>query len=329
VLPKVRSLFYINPLDANPHLNTDSYPEGPMLQRVKVVAVNVYNDINNNHTLAFAASLSYYFVLSLFPALIAMAAVLGFLPIPDLWGKTLDIFSRFVPPDSMGLVRRVLSDVITPNRGKILSVGLLGAVWAASSGFAAMIEALNVAYDVPETRPYWKTRLLAIALTFAIGSIMIVAAVVMILGPDFGKWVALHLHISWVFARLWPILRWVTTIAFVVAAIEGLYFWGPNVKQRFYSSLPGACIAVGGWIGLSYLLGIYFQKFANFNKTYGTLGAAIALMVWFYWTGFMILLGGEVNSELLQISGSGRLALKEPPPSSVTPKPATEADLAA
>src|SRR3954463_7437871 len=119
-------------------------PEGPMLHRARVVAVNVFNDINKNHTLAFAASLSYYFVLSLFPAMIAMAAVLGFLPIPDLWGKTLDIFSRFVPQDSMGLVRRVLSDVITPNRGKILSVGLLGAVWAASSGFAAMIEALNV-----------------------------------------------------------------------------------------------------------------------------------------------------------------------------------------
>src|SRR6185369_439044 len=170
-----------------------------MLHRVKTVAVNVYDDINKNHTLAFAASLSYYFVLSLFPALIAMAAVLGFLPIPDLWGKTLDIFSRFVPPDSMGLVRRVLSDVITPNRGKILSVGLLGAVWAASSGFAAMIEALNVAYDVPETRPYWKTRLLAIALTFGIGSVMVVAAVVMILGPDFGNWLAIHLHLSWIF----------------------------------------------------------------------------------------------------------------------------------
>ena len=137
----------------------------------------------------------------------------------------------------MGLVRRVLSDVITPNRGKIFSVGLLGAVWAASSGFAAMIEALNVAYDVPETRPYWKTRLLAIALTFAIGSVMVVAAVVMILGPDFGNWLAVHLHISWIFARIWPVLRWVTTIAFIVAAIEGLYFWGPNVKQRFYSSL--------------------------------------------------------------------------------------------
>jgi membrane protein len=300
-----------------------------MLHRAKDVAINVYNDINQNHTLAFAASLSYYFVLSLFPALIAFAAVLGFLPIPDLWGKTLDMFSRFVPSDSMGLVRGILSDVITPNKGKILSIGLLGAIWAASSGFAAMIEALNVAYDVPETRPYWKTRLLAVALTFAIGSIMVVAAVVMILGPGFGTFIAVHLHISYLFARIWPVLRWVTTIAFVIAAVEGLYFWAPNVKQRFSSSLPGAFIAVGGWIGLSYLLGIYFQKFANFNRTYGTLGAAIALMVWFYWTGFVILLGGEVNSELLQLQGSGRLALKEPPPASVTPKPATEADIAA
>jgi membrane protein len=300
-----------------------------MLQTVKAVVVNVYDDINKNHTLAFAASLSYYFVLSLFPALVALAAVVGYLPIPDLWGKTLDLFSHFVPPDGMGLVRTVLSDVITPNKGKLLSFGLLGTIWASSSGFAAMIEALNVAYDVPETRPYWKTRLLAIGLTFAIGTIMVLAVVVMILGPDFGAWVARHAHVTWTFAKVWPILRWATTIAFIVAAIEGLYFLGPNVKQKFYCSLPGACLAVGGWIGLSYLLGIYFQKFANFNKTYGTLGAAIALMVWFYWTGFMILLGGEVNSELLQISGQGRLALKEPPPATVTPKRATEADLAA
>jgi membrane protein len=300
-----------------------------MLHRVKVIIVNVYDDINKNHTLAFAASLSYYFVLSLFPALIAMAAVLGYLPIPDLWGKTLDMFSRFVPPDGMGLVRKVLSDVITPNKGKLLSFGLLGTIWASSSGFAAMIEALNVAYDVPETRPYWKTRLLAIALTFGIGTVMILAVVVMIVGPDFGAWVASHLHLSWIFARVWPVLRWATSITFIVFAIEGLYFWAPNVKQRFYCSLPGAVLAVGGWLGLSYLLGIYFQRFANFNKTYGTLGAAIALMVWMYWTGFMILLGGEVNSELLQISGEGKLPIKSPPPKEVTPKRATEADLAA
>ena len=300
-----------------------------MLQRAKSVAVSVYDDINKNHTLAFAASLSYYFVLSLFPALIAMAAVLGFLPIPDLWDRTLETFSRFVPPDSMGLVRKVLSDVITPNRGKLLSFGLLGTIWAASSGFAAMIESLNVAYDVPETRPYWKTRLLAIALTFGIGTIMVLAVVVMIVGPDFGTWIATHLHVTKAFADVWPFLRWVITVAFIVVAIEGLYFWAPNVKQRFYCSIPGALIAVGGWIGLSYLLGIYFQRFAHFNKTYGTLGAAIALMVWFYWTGFMILLGAEINSEILQNGGQGRLALKQPPPATVTPKPATEADLAA
>jgi membrane protein len=300
-----------------------------MLHRAKTVLVNVYDDINKNHTLAFAASLSYYFVLSLFPAAIAMAAVLGYLPIPDLWNKTLDTFSRFVPPDSMGLVRKVLADVITPNKGKLLSFGLLGTVWAASSGFAAMIEALNVAYDVPETRPFWKTRALAIGLTFGIGTVMVLAVIVMIVGPDFGTWVASHLHVTWMFARSWPFLRWAISISFIIGAIEGLYFMAPNVKQRFYCSLPGAVLAVGGWLGLSYLLGIYFQRFANFNKTYGTLGAAIALMVWLYWTGFMILLGAEVNSEILQMSGNGKLPIKEPPPATVTPKRATEADLAA
>ena len=283
-----------------------------MLQRTKAVAVNVYDNISKNHIFAFAGSLSYFFVLSLFPALIAMAAIFGYLPIPDLWSKTLDLLSRYVPHDGMGLVRKVLADVVTPNKGKLLSFGLLGTLWAASSGFAATIEALNVAYDVPETRPYWKTRSLAFGLTFGVGTFMVLAVLIMIVGPEFGSWLAIHLHVTWLFARAWPALRWITSVSLIVAAVEGLYFWAPNVKQRFYCSLPGAMFSVLGWIGLSYLLGIYFQRFANFNKTYGTLGAAIALMVWFYWSGFVILVGAELNAEILSIFAKRNLPIKEP-----------------
>jgi len=96
--------------------------------------------------------------------------------------------------------------------------------------------------------------------------------------------------------------------------VEALYFLAPNVKQRFLATLPGAVLAVGCWIGLSYLLGIYFRHFANFNKTYGTLGAAIALMVWLYWTGFAMLVGAELNAELAKISRHGRVQEKHEPP---------------
>jgi len=125
---------------------------------LKRALVRTYIDVDRNHTMQMAAALSYYFVLSLFPALIFLSAIIACLPLPDLFGQALGLLARFVPPDIMGLVRRVLADVITPNRGTFLSFGILGTLWAASGGFAAAIEALNVAYDVNEDRPFWKTR---------------------------------------------------------------------------------------------------------------------------------------------------------------------------
>lgn len=295
----------------------------------KKVFINTFNDVNNNHTLAFAAGLSYYFIMGLFPALIALGAVVTYLPIPNLFDQILAVMARVVPPDSMGLIRQIVLDIISPNRGKLLSFGLLGTIWAVSSGFAAMIEALNVAYNVPETRSILKTRLISIGLSFAVGTLFLGALIAMLLGPQFGEWMADKLHVSRVYAIVWPYLRWAITIAFIVFGVEVLYFVAPNVKQRFRCTLYGAVIAVAAWIGLSYLLGLYIRHFGDFNKTYGTLGAAIALMVWLYWTGFAILLGGEVNSEVLQETGGGKLPLKQPPPQSVTPKPATSADIAA
>lgn len=299
------------------------------LWTIKQTVIRTVDDVGKNHTMTMAAGLSYNFILSLFPLLIMAAALVGFLPIPNLFDQILGAMSRVVPADSMGLVRAVLRDVISPNKGKLLSVGILGTLWSASSGFSTMIEALNIAYDIPETRSIWKTRLLAIGLTFGVGLLFVVALAVLIVGPEFGAWLAGKLDMGPVFAFTWPYIRWGVAIGFTVLGVELLYFTAPNIRQRFVCSLPGAVIAVGGWIGLSYLLGLYFQKFANFNKTYGTLGAAIALMVWLYWSSMAILIGAEFNSELMQVTGDGKLPLKQPPPESVSPRPTSEADLAA
>ena len=293
------------------------------LVRISDALARTYGDVFRNHTLQMAAALSYYFVLSLFPALIFLSAVVAFLPLPDLFNQTLAVMARFLPPDSMGLVRRVLSDVITPNRGTFLSFGILGTLWAASGGFSAAIEALNIAYDVQDDRPFWKTRPLAVGLAIVTGALMLVALSVMIVGPRFGEWLASRVHLSYVFVLLWPYIHWCLAIGFTILAVEALYFLAPNVKQRFLATLPGAILAVGCWIALSYLLGLYFRHFANFNKTYGTLGAAIALMTWLYWTGFAMLVGAELNAELAKISSEGRIKEKHEPP------PITKIDLAA
>ena len=293
------------------------------LARIKHALARTYVDLLQNHTMQMAAALSYYFVLSFFPALILLSAVVAYLPVPDLFNQALNAMASFLPADSMGLVRRVLSDVITPNRGTFLSFGILGTLWAASGGFAATIEALNMAYEVKDDRPFWKTRPLAVGLAMLTGSLMLVALAVMIVGPRFGTWLANRVHLSYLFALLWPFIHWSIATVFTILAVETLYFLAPNVKQRFLATLPGAILAVGSWIALSYLLGLYFRHFANFNKTYGTLGAAIALMIWLYWTGFAMLVGAELNAELAKMSASGRLEEKHEPPA------ITKIDLAA
>jgi membrane protein len=296
--------------------------EGARIEFRKVVA-NAYNDIMNNHTMTLAAGLSYYFLLSLFPMLILLAAVVAYLPIPNLFDQILGTMARVVPSDSMGLVHKVVRTVVTPHSG-LLTVGIIGTLWSASGGFAALIEALNVAYDVPETRPIWKTRLLGLALTFIIGALMIVAVSVIILGPKLGEWIVKLSTLGWNFMDVWPYIKWSVAIAFTVLAIELMFYWAPNIKQRFLATLPGAVIGVAFWIGSSYALGLYFQKFAHYNKTYGILGAAIALMVWMYWSWFAILVGAEINSELVKVGGRGRLELKHKPPAAVQPRPAWE-----
>jgi membrane protein len=299
-----------------------------LLGRVKRVIVGTANDVDLNHVLSFAAALSYYFVMAFFPALIALAAIVAYLPVPDLFNTIVGTLARVVPPESMGLIRRIVADVITPSRGALLSFGLVGTIWTCSSGFAAMIEALNVAYDVPETRPWWKTRLLAIELIFIIGTLVTLAFTFMILGPRFGEFLANQLGVAPVFAMLWPVLRYVLAITFIVIAVDALYFLAPNLKQRFFQILPGAVLAVVGWILLSDGLSIYLHKFAHLNKTYGVLGGGIAFLIWLYWSGFLILLGAELNSEIIQVRGDGTLPLKQPPPEKVKPVAATIADAA-
>lgn len=277
----------------------------------KAVA-GAYNDINCNHTLAIAAGLSYYFMLSLFPLLIFLAAALAYIPVPNLFEETLNLMSRFVPADSMDLVRQVLKNVMHPPRSGLLSFGIIVTLWAATGGFNALIEALNVAYDVDETRPYWKTRLLAFGLAFVVGSLVLIGLVATVLGPRFGEWLARHGVAGAIFAAVWPFLRWSVIVATIILAVELLFFWAPNVKQGFKCTLPGAVIGVLGWIAASYLLGIYITEYADYNKTYGALGGAIALMLWFYVSFSAILIGAEINSEILKAAGT-RLPMKEPP----------------
>ena len=263
--------------------------------------ITVYNDVYDERLFVFAAGLSYYFVLSLFPLLVSIAALLGYVPIPHLFEGLLTLMAKLVPGDGMSLVRNIVSDVISHKHRHFLTLGLVFTIWTASSGFAATIDGLNVVYRVRETRRVWKTRPIALGLTLLAGSLLLMAVGLMVEGTYFGIWFTGRFDLNPGILAIWRYLKWGIAIASAVLAIELLYHFGPDLKQRFRDSLSGAIVAVASWIGLSYVLGSYFRHFESLDKTYGPLGAAIGLYVWFYLSGFAILVGGELNFLLSEL----------------------------
>ena len=261
-----------------------------------------YRDFDHHNYLTYAGALSFFFLLSVFPLLIFLASLLAYIPIPNLFGHAVSTMSRIVPSDAMKVVRAVLKNVLSTNK-ELLSLSIFGAVFAASGGFTALITILNIAYDVDEGRPYWKKRLLAVGLTLLTGIMVATALVAMAVGPRFGVWLSSKLGVSWVFAILWPYIRWVAVTAFTILSVETIYFLAPNVKQRFTAQIPGAVLAVASWIVASWGLGWYLRNFAHYNETFGALGAVVALMLWFYVTALAIILGAELNSELVHAVG--------------------------
>ena len=269
------------------------------------VVLLTYAGVRSKHTSQLAAGLSYYFILSLFPMLIAFAAGLALVPLPHLFDQILTLMARFLPADGMGLVRAVLRDVITPHGGSILSVGIVLTIWAASGGVAALMEAVNVAYNLPDQRSFVRKRLLAIGLMFAVGALAVSALALMVVGPGFGRWLAGKAGLGGVFVALWPYLRWGLSLACAVLSIELIYVWAPSARRPFRTTLPGAVIALVTWVLLSSGLGLYLRNFGKLNKTYGTLAAAVALMLWLYWTAFAILVGAQFNAETMQEQEAG------------------------
>ncbi len=270
-----------------------------------------YRDLLSHHTLQVSAALSYYLVLSVFPALIFLSAVMASLPLPNLFDRVLGLMWRLLPADSMRMIHSVLTDLLGANRKSWISFGMIGTIWAGTAAFDALIEALDIAYDANETRPWWKTRLMAIGLAGLTAALLLSALAVLLVGPRFGGWLAARIYLSREFVLLWPAVHWAIAITFTLVTVELLYFFAPNVKQRFLATLPGAILAVACWLGFSYGLGFYFRHVANYSRTYGTLAGFIAFMTWFYWNSLALLAGAELNAELAKESAKGQLQPKE------------------
>lgn len=291
----------------------------PRLKTARELSVTVYQELFRTRAFTMAAAMSYYFLLALLPLLIFLSAMLGYLPIPNLFDQLLDILAVLVPPQAMHMVQHILTSLLTPHRGGLLSFGLLSYLWTASGGFAASIEALNVAYDVEKTRSWWRDRLQALLLTLTTGGLILLGLPLIIAGPHFGHLLTELFPIPQRFGDIWPFVRLIAIFVIFVAAVEIQYYLAPNRKQRFTETVPGALVAVIGIFLSSAGLGYYFRHFTNYNKTYGSLGAVIILMVWFYVVALLFVVGAELNAERLKLEA----AAHEQP--ATTEMPATKA----
>jgi membrane protein len=262
------------------------------------IAVVVYNELWRTRVFTVAAALAFYFLLSLVPLLIVFASLLWYLPATSAVSQLLNIMAMLIPADSARLVQSATLSVLEPGHTKFLSFGILSYLWAATGGFSVLIESLDIAYDVKDCRPWWRHRLRALLLTFTVGGLGMLSLLALVVGPHFGHLLREFFPASEAFVHLWPILRWTITIVTFVAGLELMYYLGPHARHSFWSTLPGAAFAVGMWFLGSFGLSFYLSHISNYNRTYGSLGAVIGLMLWLYITSLAVLIGAELNAEL-------------------------------
>ncbi len=266
------------------------------------LAKRVWAEMAADDIFGRAAQLSYYFLLALFPLLLFLTSLLGYFAQAgtQLRGELLGYLSTVVPAQASALINTTVDEVSKASGGGKLSFGLLAALWAASNGMGAICDALNVAYEVKETRSWWKVRLVAVVLTISLSLLIMSALVLVLFGGYIADLIAAHLMFGHVFTTTWKILQWPLVLAFVLGAFALIYYIAPDLKARrkWAWLTPGSVLAVLLWLLVSFAFRLYLHFFDSYSATYGSLGAVIILMLWFYLTGAAVLIGGEVNSEI-------------------------------
>lgn len=258
----------------------------------------LWEESQKDEILGRAAQLAYYFLLALFPALLFLTALMGLFPLDQAMPELMEYLRTVLPADALSLLEKYLDNVVKGSSGDILSLGLLGALWASSSGVTAIMEALNVVYGAHETRPYWKVRLIATLLTVGLAWFIIVSITLILYGARIGEWIADMVGLGWLFLIAWHILQWPVAVMLMLFALAIIYYVCPDVEHDWRWVTPGSVCAVSMWVGVSLGFKAYVDHFGNYNAAYGSIAGVIVLMLWLYLTGVVMLLGGEINAQI-------------------------------
>lgn len=262
-----------------------------------------------------AAQLAFYFLFALFPFLFFLVTLAAYLPFaPEALEAMVSRLGSLMPAEARQLVQGHLEALVIDSEPRLITLSLLVTLWTASRGMDAFRRALNLAYDVPEYRPFWKTQGLAILMTVA-GSLLIpIAFALFLLGGRLGEWIAGRLHLLNAYHTVWSWLRWPLTAALVMLVLALCYWRLPAVRHRYKFLSPGAVLAGLLWLLTTWGFTQYVEHFGRFNVTHGSIGGVVVLMLWLYLTGLIFILGGEVNAVLEHAEAEAAQEAGEPSP---------------
>lgn len=279
---------------------------------IVAAAKATFRDFQQDDIQGAAAQVAYHFLFAIVPLLIFVTALAGFVSHAIGVQNTVDSITRWLF-DHIGsahtaeTVRDTILPVVENQSSGVLSAGAVLALWGGKGAMGALIKGLNTAYDVRETRSWFKRTAVAIGLTIALGFALIAASTFFLEGSALADRLASAVGLSQTWATLWSILRWPLIVVMLVVALAFLYWAGPNARSRFRWVTPGSVLAVIGWGLATYGLKIYFSHFAGYVTTYGALGGILAFIFWVYVMSMILLIGGELNAVLERCRGeSGR-----------------------
>ena len=278
-------------------------PAGPTGLRTKGLLAalkRTFKQYSTDNVSDWAAALTYYGILSIFPAALALVSVLGLLS-TDGQTTVENTVKQIVPNAQIqDLVDQVLGQVKDPGTaGFAAIIGIVLAFWSASGYVAAFMRASNAVYDVPEGRPIWKTLPIRLGVTAVIGVMLVASAFIVVFTSDVASAVGGVIGVGREAVTVWSIVKWPVLIILVSLMFSILYWASPNAKTGGFRWVsPGGIFAVLLWVLASVAFAIYLANFANYNKTYGTLGGVIAFLVWMWITNIAILLGAELDADL-------------------------------
>jgi len=263
---------------------------------------DVFKEIIANNLFERAAALAFHFIFALFPLILLMVTLFGLFAANrvELQSDLLSYFADFLPPAAFQLLRTVATELTAHASGGKLTFGIVSSLWCISSAISSMISSLNLAYHAHETRPWLRVRAIAIGLSLLI-SILLLAALFLVLagnhlvgrlGPGFPR--------HPIVVQVWNAIQWAAAILLVITSCSLIYYCGPDLKQRgrWRWFPPGSAFGAFVWLLTSFGFRTYLHFFNNYSASYGSLGAAIILLVWLYVSGLAYLIGGEINAEI-------------------------------